>query len=254
MGRLDDKVAVITGGNSGIGEATAKMFAREGAAVVITARREDELRRVCGEISAAGGRAMYVPGDVKIQADVRNVVDKTIESFGKVDILVNNAGIPDYHMTTIKMKDEIWDEVLDVDLKGVMRFCRAVLPHMLKAGRGSIVNVASIGGTYYCAGAAYSSAKAGVIALTKNLAIQYYGCGIRINCTSPGSTDTPLFNPENFSNADQEMIELTRRAHVNQINEMLTPDEQAYAILFLASDEASGINGQNLVVDYGGRL
>ena len=254
MARLEGKIAVITGGNSGIGEATAKLFAREGATVVITARREGELQRVSEEIAAAGGKCVYIPGDVTVTADVDNVMDKTVELFGRIDILVNNAGIGDCHKPTLKMEDDFWDRIQDVDLKGVMRCCRAALRHMVPANRGSIVNIASIGGVYCCAGAAYSAAKAGVLSLTKNLAIQYYGTGIRVNSVSPGSTETPLFSPENFTDVDEEMLALTARTHVRTIDHRLSPYEQAYAILFLASDEASGVNGQDIVVDYGGRL
>ena len=254
MDRLLDKVAVITGGNSGIGEATAKLFAREGATVVITARREGELRRGADEITAAGGKCVYIPGDVTVTADVDNVMDRTAELFGRIDILVNNAGIGDCHRPTAKMDDDFWDEIQDVDLKGVMRCCRAALRYMVPANRGAIVNIASIGGVYSCAGAAYSAAKAGVLSLTKNLAIQYYGTGIRVNSVSPGSTETPLFSPEKFVGVDEEMLELTARTHVRTIDHRLSPYEQAYAILFLASDEASGVNGQDIVVDYGGRL
>ena len=179
MARLEGKVAVITGGNSGIGEATAKLFAREGATVVITARREHELKRVSDEIAAEGGKCVYIPGDVTVTADVDNVMDKTVELFGRIDILVNNAGIGDCHKPTIKMEDDFWDQVQDVDLKGVMRCCRAALRHMVPANRGSIVNIASIGGVYCCAGAAYSAAKAGVLSLTKNLFFFQAEDGIR---------------------------------------------------------------------------
>lgn len=255
MGRLDNKVALITGGNSGIGETTAKLFAREGATVVITARREGELRRVADEITAEGGKCVYFPGDVKVTEDVDRVVAQTIEQFGRIDVLVNNAGIPDCHMPTVKLTDDFWDDVVDTDLKGVMRCCRAVLPHMVARNYGAIVNISSIGGVYACAGAAYSSAKAGVLALTKNLAIQYYGSGIRINSVSPGSTKTPLFNPAMMEKADKEMIEITAQHHLHEHpNGMLDPMQQAYAILFLACDESSGVNGENITVDNGGRL
>ena len=255
MGRLDNKIAIITGGNSGIGEATAKLFAREGATVVITARREAELKRVADEIIADGGACMYVPGDVTVTADVENVVRKTMEAYGRIDILVNNAGIPDSHKRATWVTDEFWDQVHDTDLKGVMRFCRAVLPHMEERNYGSIVNVCSIGGIYYCAGAAYSSAKAGVRGLTVNMAIQYFSTGIRVNSVSPGSTLTPLIDPERMGDIDVEMMEITAQRHYqDRTAGMLQPIQQAYAILFLASDEASGINGQDIVVDAGGRL
>lgn len=255
MGRLENKVALITGGNSGIGEATAKLFAREGAAVVITARRESELARVANEISAEGGKCVWVAGDVRETEDVNRVVAKTVEQFGKIDVLVNNAGIPDCHMPAVKLTDDFWDDVVDTDLKGVMRCCRAVLPHMVGRNCGAIVNIASIGGVYACAGAAYSAAKAGVLALTKNLAIQYFGSGIRINSVSPGATKTPLFSPEMAEKGDKEMMEITAQHHLHpHPNGLLDPMEQAYVILFLASDEASGVNGENITVDYGGRL
>ena len=254
MRRLENKVALITGGNSGIGEATAKLFAKEGATVVITARREAELQRVCKEIRAEGGVCDYVPGDVRVTAEVEHVVAETVNKFGRIDILVNNAGIPDRHMPAVKLTDELAEDVINTDLLGVIRMCRAVLPHMEAAGKGSIVNISSIGGVYACAGASYSAAKAGVLALTKNLAIQYFARGIRVNSVSPGSTDTPLFNPDMLAAADKEMIEITAQHHLYNYDHMLSPMEQAYAILFLASDEASGINGENLTVDYGGRL
>ncbi len=254
MDRLKNKIAVITGGNSGIGEATAKLFAREGATVVIAARREGELQRVMQEIQTEGGACSYIVCDVTVTEQVDHLMNATVEQYGRVDILVNDAGIGDCHKPTLKMEDDFWDYVQDVDLKGVMRCCRAALRHMVPADSGSIVNVASIGGVYCCAGAAYSAAKAGVLSLTKNLAIQYYGTGIRVNSVSPGSTDTPLFSPEKFEGVDEEMLALTARTHVRTIDHMLSPYEQAYAILFLASDEASGINGQDIVVDYGGRL
>lgn len=254
MGRLENKIAIITGGNSGIGEATAKLFAKEGATVVITARREAELRRVQNDILADGGKCVYVPADVRRKEEVDHVAEETVKQFGRIDILVNNAGIPDCHFPVVKLTDEFMEEVIDTDLKGVIRVCRAVLPYMEQAGKGAIVNIASIGGVYSCAGASYSAAKAGVIALTKNLAIQYFGRGIRANSVSPGSTDTPLFNPDVFEKADKEMMEITAQHHLYPIDHMCDPMEQAYAILFLASDEASGINGENLTVDYGGRL
>lgn len=254
MGRLENKICLITGGNSGIGECTAKLFAREGATVIITARRETELQRVADEITAAGGDCLWISGDVTIQADVDRVVEIILSRYGRIDVLVNNAGIPDKHTRTTWVTDSLWDSVYAVNITGCMRFCRAVLPHMEKAGRGSIVNVASIGGVYGCAGAAYSSAKAALIGLTKNIAQQYFHTHIRCNSVSPGSTLTPLFDPVNFEGADVEMQEITKRRHYHERDSILKPIEQANAILFFASDESSGINGQDLVVDYGNRL
>ncbi len=254
MDRLKGKIALITGGNSGIGEATAKLFAKEGATVVITARREEQLKRVAGEIEAAGGKALYFPGDVQVTADIDRVVQQTVDACGRIDILVNNAGIADKHMSTAKISDELLLKVIDIDLVSVIRFCRAVLPHMEKQGYGSIVNISSIGGVYACAGVSYSAAKLGVIAVTQNIALQYYGRGIRCNAVSPGGTDTPLFDPANFAGSDTEMMEITKRHHVYNYDTMVSPEEQANVILFLASDEASAVSGQNIVVDRGERL
>ncbi len=254
MGRLENKVCLITGGNSGIGECTAKLFAREGAQVVITARRENELQRVADEITAEGGRCCWFSGDATEQADVERIVASAIAAFGRIDVLVNNAGIPDKHMRVTRVTDELWQSVLDVDITGCMRFLREVLPHMETLGKGSIVNVSSIGGVYGCAGAAYSSAKAGLIGLTKNIAQQYFHTQIRCNSVSPGSTLTPLFDPKNFEGCDDEMREITLRRHYHTRDSILKPIEQANAILFFACDESSGVNGQDLVVDYGNRL
>lgn len=254
MGRLENKVCLITGGNSGIGECTAKLFAREGAQVIITARREVELQRVADEIIANGGSCCWFSGDATVQADVERIVASTIAAFGRIDVFVNNAGIPDKHTRLTWVTDELWDSVYDLDIKACMRFLREVLPHMEKVGKGSVVNVASIGGVYGCAGAAYSSAKAALIGLTKNLAQQYFHTHIRCNSVSPGSTLTPLFDPKNFEGCDDEMREITARRHYHQRDNILQPIEQANAILFFASDESSGVNGQDLVVDYGNRL
>lgn len=254
MGRLDNKICLITGGNSGIGECCARLFAKEGATVIITARRENELQRVAEEITAQGGVCRWFSGDVTVQEDVDRIVNSAIAAFGRIDVLVNNAGIPDKHTRTTWVTDELWDSVYAVNITGCMRFCRAVLPHMEAVGYGSIVNVASIGGVYGCAGASYSSAKAALIGLTKNIAQQYFHTHIRCNSVSPGSTLTPLFDPVNFEGADVEMQEITKRRHYHERDTILQPIEQANAILFFASDESSGVNGQDLVVDYGNRL
>ena len=241
MGRLDNKVAIVTGGNSGIGEATAKRFAAEGAQVVITARREMELLRVANEIAAAGGQCDYIPGDVTLTEDVENVVRRTIERFGRIDILVNNAGIGDRHTRTVNVTDTFWDEILDTDLKGVMRFCRAVLPHMEQAGKGSIVNVASIGGTYYCAGAAYSSAKAGVIALTKTTAVEFGSRNITVNAIAPGYIQTEMTEklPQAARDAFLVNIPLKRGG---------LPSDVANAVCFFCTDESAYVTGQVLNV------
>lgn len=252
VGRLDGKIAIVTGASSGIGEGTAELFAKEGAAVVLTARRTDRLEALAEKIEKAGGRALAVTGDVRKVEDVKNVVVQTMATFGKVDVLVNNAGILDKHMPTIRCPDALWHDVIATDLTGVFYYCREVLPHMVAAGKGSIVNVSSIGGIYMSAGVPYSSAKAGVNGLTRNIALQYSGTGIRCNSVNPGPTPTEANTPEKLATFDQEFMEICAK-HQFWAGESEVID-QAYAILFFASDESRYITGQWLVVDRGMNL
>lgn len=250
MGRLNGKIALVTGAGSGIGETTAKLFAREGATVVLVARREFTLQRVKKEIEAEGGKAVYAVADLKTAEGCEKAVDFTLAQFGRIDVLVNNAGIADKHRSTLNTTDEWWEEVMAINLTGVFRMCRAALKQMEKQGHGSIVNVSSIGGYYASAGAAYSSSKAAVISLTQNIAIQYAGKGIRSNVICPGPVNTELNTPEKLATFDQEMIQITGR-HMDTTVPFTEQIDQANAILFFASDEAKGITGQFLVIDNG---
>jgi NAD(P)-dependent dehydrogenase (short-subunit alcohol dehydrogenase family) len=252
MGRLDGKVAIITGASSGIGEGTADLFAKEGAAVVLTARRKERLDALAKKIEQGGGRALAVPGDVRNVADVKNVVDRAMAVFGKIDILVNNGGILDRHMPCIRTTEELWNDIIATDLTGVFHYCREVLPHMVAAGVGSIVNVASIGGVYMSAGVAYSAAKAGVNGLTRNIALQYAGTGIRCNSVNPGPTPTEANTEEKLATFDKEFMEICSK-HQFWAGESEVID-QAYAILYFASDESRYVTGQWLVVDRGMNL
>ena len=146
MKRLKGKIAIVTGANSGIGEATAELFAREGATVVLAARRADKLADVAGRIESGGGTALALPADVTRPEECASVCDETIKRFGRIDILVNNAGIVDQHTPTIRATDELWDTVIAVNLSGTFYFCREALRHMSEADAGSIVNVSSIAG------------------------------------------------------------------------------------------------------------
>ena len=250
MERLKGKVAVITGASGGIGGSAAELFAREGAAVVLTARRVDKLKALEKKIKKAGGKAISVPANVRSVTDVKNVFDQAIKTFGKVNILVNNAGISDRHTPAIRTTDQLWDDVIGIDLTGVFYFCREALKHMVKAKAGAIVNVSSIGGVYGNAGVPYSAAKAGVNGLTRNIAIQYSGTGIRCNAVCPGPTPTALNTPEQLATFDKEFMEICERHTDHTVGESEVID-QANAILFLASDEARYITGQLLVVDRG---
>ncbi|MDR3365158.1 MAG: SDR family oxidoreductase [Clostridiales Family XIII bacterium] len=252
MGRLDGKVSVITGAGSGIGKTVAEVFAREGAAVVLMGRRADVLEAAADGIRAAGGRALAVRGDITVLADVKHVMEAAISAFGKIDILVNNAGMGDEHRPITRLSEELWDEVIASDLKAVFYTCKEALAYMEAAGSGSIINVSSIAGLFGNTGVSYSAAKAGVIGLTKNIAIQFAGTGIRCNAVCPGPTRSGM-NPDKMPNVDMEMLEITGR-HLNPDVKWAETEDQANAMLFFASDESASVNGQVIVVDFGKTL
>jgi NAD(P)-dependent dehydrogenase (short-subunit alcohol dehydrogenase family) len=252
VGRLQGKVAIVTGASSGIGKTTAEVFAREGATVMLVARRADRLREVKAGIEARGGAAEHIVADLVSRSECEKVVDEVIARFGRIDVLVNNAGIPDRHMPTTRTSDELWDRVIAVDLTSVFYLCRATLKQMEKRNYGSIINISSIGARGL-AGAAYSSAKAGLISLTRNIAIQFAGKGIRCNATLPGPTPTELNTPEALATFDSEMPGITARHFDLSVPESNTED-QANAILFFASDESKALTGQCLIVDNGATL
>ncbi len=249
-GRLDGKVALITGAGAGIGACTAELFAQEGATLVLNDLREDGIAALAEKITAAGGKAIAVTGNVTAREDVARVVAEAVAAYGRIDVLVNNAGISDKHSPAIRTSDELWDKVVSTNLTGVFYFCREVLPHMVAQGSGSIVNLGSIGGVYHCAGVAYSAAKAGVNGLTRNIALQYAGSGIRCNSVNPGPTSTSMISPEMFASGDQEMMRITGE-HMYLAAGECEPIDQARAILFFASDESRYITGQWLVIDRG---
>lgn len=247
--RLKDKVAIITGGGSGIGEAIAKLFVKEGAKVAITGRRKEVLEKVVKEISNAGGHALAAPGSVTEETDVQQAISSTLQTFGRIDILVNNAGSLFYAGPLHETTDKIWDETMDIFLKGVFRFTRAVIPQMLKQGGGSIVNISTVVGLKASPGFsahAYSAAKAGVNMLTKTTAIQYAKEKIRCNGICPGGVDTP--------GVAGTTSDPTLRAGfdaMHPIGRMGKPDEVAQAAVYFASDESAWTTGSILSVDGG---
>jgi NAD(P)-dependent dehydrogenase (short-subunit alcohol dehydrogenase family) len=250
MNRLAGKIAIVTGASSGIGAATAALFAGEGATVVVVARRREKLAAVAASITAAGGTALALPADVTRAEDCKHVCDETIARFGRIDILVNNAGIVDRHTPTVRMTDELWDAVIAVNLTATFYSCREALGHMAAAQAGSIINVSSIAGAYGNGGAAYTASKYGVIGLTKNIALQYAGTGIRCNAVCPGPTPTELNTPEQMESFDSEFMGICARHTDLSVGES-EPLDQAEAILFLSSDAARYVTGQVLVVDRG---
>jgi NAD(P)-dependent dehydrogenase (short-subunit alcohol dehydrogenase family) len=249
--KLDGKVALITGGNSGIGSATAALLAKEGAAVVLTGRNQERGEQVAQAINDAGGTAMFVRSDVRIAEDCRQAVEQTLERFGRIDVLFNNAGV--YHPKTVpECTEQEWDETIDSSLKGAFLMSKYALPSMIERGSGSIIHTSSgwgiLGGDH---AAAYCAAKGGLIIMAKAMAIDHGPDGIRVNCVCPGDTETPM------EHADAERRGITWEeyragASDRPLGRMGTADEIARAVLFLASDDSSFVTGESLVVDGGG--
>lgn len=250
-GRLDGKVAVITGASSGIGLACARLFAAEGASLVLAARRIDRLEALAAElVEAHDTKSLAVRTDVSVRQDCYALADAAQAEFGRIDVLVNNAGIVDKHMPIDLCDDDWWQTVVNIDMTSAYRVAKGVLVHMEEQGTGSIVNVSSIGGVNGLSGVAYSAAKAGVIAMTKNIAVRYARTHIRCNTVCPGPTPTELNTPEAMAGFCGEFAGECGK-HFDLSLPETTVKEQARAILFLASDESSGLNGQALVVDHG---
>lgn len=253
MGLVENKVIVVTGANSGIGRETALVLAAEGAKVVLAARRMDKLKEVEEEICAKGGEAYCVSGDVSVREDCDRIISETLEKYGRVDVLVNNAGMGDKQIPITRCSDEWWREICAVNQDSVFYMTRAALVPMEKQGEGSIVNVSSIGGVYANAGIAYSAAKAAVVAITKNVAIQFAGKGIRCNAVCPGPTITPLLSKDARADFDEEFVKICNE-HICRSVPKAEAIEQANARLFFASELSKAVTGQALVVDYGCNL
>ena len=245
--RLQGKVAIITGGARGQGEAEARMFAREGAKVVFGDVLDDDGRRVEAEIAAAGGEAVYVRLDVTDEDSWREAVGTAVSRFGKVDILVNNAGIASWNAGDDASVAE-WDRLMEVNAKGVFLGTKAVIPAMRAAGGGSIINISSISGmvgqTNIHPG--YNASKGAVRILTKSTAVQHAAEGIRCNSIHPGPVKTPM-TERSWSNP--EWLKATERR--TPLGRYAEPDEIAYGVLFLASDESSFMTGSEVVIDGG---
>ncbi len=247
MNRLSGKVAVVTGGNAGIGEAIAKAFAREGASVVITGRRQGELDRVVNDIVQAQGKAVAVAGSVTDELSAQEAVRRTVQQFGRLDILVNNAGVGDFGKRLHEIDDTTWAQVLDVNLTGVFRMTRAVLPQMLKQGWGAIVNISSVASLVGLPTlSAYAASKGALDALTRALAVDYAKDGIRCNVVNPGLIDTPMAAPL-MGNPEQLNPILSHYP----IRRPGKPEEVANLVLYLASDEAAWVTGGTFPLDGG---
>lgn len=241
--RLKNKVALVTGGGSGIGEATALRFSEEGAKVVINDVNLDNVNSVAEKIKAKGGEVLVCIADVCKKSDVENMIKQTLKKFSRLDILVNNAGI-NRDSFAKKMSEEQWDKVIDINLKGTFLCAQAALGPMMEQNSGRIINTASIGALGNIGQANYSASKAGVIGLTKTLALEGARYNITVNCVSPGATNTAMTAkiPPEIKQKIEGKIPLNRFAE---------PKEIADIHLFLASEESSYITGQVIFVDGG---
>jgi NAD(P)-dependent dehydrogenase (short-subunit alcohol dehydrogenase family) len=249
--RLTGRVALITGGTSGIGKATAELFAREGARVAITGRDEARGQGVVDSITRAGGSAIFVRSDVRRADDCRRSVDETARAFGRLDILFNNAGVY-FPRTVPECSEEEWDTTIDSSLKGAFLMSKYALPLMIAQHAGVIIHNSSgwglVGGDR---AAAYCAAKGGLVVMAKAMAIDHGPQGIRVNCICPGDVDTPMLPGE------AQMRGMTWDAYLagaanRPLGRIGTAEEIAKAVLFLASDDSSFMTGAALVVDGGG--
>jgi NAD(P)-dependent dehydrogenase (short-subunit alcohol dehydrogenase family) len=245
---LHGKVAIVTGGTSGIGRDSAVLFAKAGAKVVVAGRREAEGKETIGLIRAAGGDGLFVKTDVSKAAEVAALVQKTVDKFGRLDVAFNNAGIEGNWIPIVEQSEEDWDLTIDINLKGVWLCLKHEIAQMLKqGGGGAIVNMASVAGWIGSAGAAtYCASKHGVMGLTKSAALETARSGIRINVVCPAVIETPM-GERVFGAPDMKKYALG----LHPIGRFGTPMEVAEAVLWMCSDRASFMTGQSLVLDGG---
>ncbi|HSE83853.1 MAG TPA: SDR family oxidoreductase [Thermodesulfobacteriota bacterium] len=248
--KLKNKVALITGGSLGLGKSTAILFVKEGAKVVITGRTEKTLKETVGEAKKEGLEIDYIVSDVAKEEDCKEAVDYTVNKYGRIDILFNNAGVL-YVATTHETSTEIWDETFNINVRGTYLMSKYTIPHMLKQGKGCIVNNSSILGLKAVPGvAAYNATKGAITQLTRSMALEYADKGIRVNAICPGTIVTPmvegLFDQmENRKSAE----ELFKSFH--PMGRLGRPEEIAHAVLFLCDDNVEFMTGSMLSVDGG---
>ena len=244
--RLENKVALISGGARGMGAVEAKMFAAEGAKVVIGDMLGDEGRQVEAEINESGGECVFVQLDVTDENAWQDAVATTVARFGKLDILINNAGIARINSVEDTTSEE-WDLVMGINAKGVFLGTKAAIPEIRKAGGGSIVNISSIAGLTGGRTSSYAASKGAVRLLTKSTAIQYAADGIRCNSVHPGVIETPMTTPIMLNTPEGRELNASR----HPLGRFGQPEDIAYGVLFLASDESSFMTGSELVIDGG---
>jgi NAD(P)-dependent dehydrogenase (short-subunit alcohol dehydrogenase family) len=248
--RLEDKVSIITGGASGMGRVAARMFAAEGARVVVADVTEEAAESVVADVRAAGGQATAVVADVSKEADARRMVDHAVATFGRVDVLYNNAGImPQADHSVIDTSVEDWDRVMAVNVRGVFLGCKYAIPKMVEQGSGSVINISSFVALVGCSNPqdAYTASKGAVLALTKSLAVQFAPQGVRTNAICPGPVETPLLMDWLVKDEEAKRIRLAR----NPTGRFGKPEEIVHMAIYLASDESRWTNGAAMVVDGG---
>lgn len=245
--RFNGKVAIVTGGSTGIGQATALKFAAEGASVVIADINIDQGRLNAEQINRNNGQAIFVPTDVSDPTQVSNLIDKTVATYGKLDFAFNNAGIEGVMASTVDCTEENWNRTIDINLKGVWLCMKYEIPAMLKQG-GVIVNMASVAGLVGFAGLpAYSASKGGVIQLTKTAALEFSKLGIRINAVCPGAIQTSMI--ERIESTDEAIKDVLTNAH--PIGRIGKPEEVADVVVWLCSEQSSFVVGYPIAIDGG---
>jgi len=248
MASLPGKVAIVTGGSSGIGRATAIAFAHEGAKVVVASRRAEEGEETVRLVKEAGSDGFFVKTDVTQAADVNEMVEKTIRSYGRLDYAFNNAGIEQAPSPLVEQTEETFDQIIDINVKGVWLSMKYQIPQMLKNGGGAIVNTSSIAGLVGMAGVPiYVASKHAVVGLTKSVALEYAKANIRVNAVSPGAIETDMF--ERFVKDNPQAREQMMAMH--PLGRAGKSEEIASAVVWLCSDGASFITGQTLALDGG---
>lgn len=246
------KVALVTGATSGIGKATAIMFGRNGAKTVVAGRNKTRGKEVVDAITAEGGEAIFIQVDMEDQVEIKQMIDKTVATYGRLDFAFNNAGISGRPALTHETKLRDFREIIDVNLNSVFLSMKYELEEMLKSGGGNIVNCSSYGGTHGVGGmSAYTASKHGVIGLTKAAAVEYAQLGVRINAVCPGSVQTPLI--EALADVAGDISAGTSEGQAEQpgMNRVGTPDEVAEVVMFLCSEASSFVTGSTVAIDGG---
>jgi len=248
--RLTDKVCLITGAGSGMGAVAARMFAAEGARVVVAEVDASAGQKLADEVTAAGGQATFVRADVSAESDAKAMVDHAVATFGRLDVLYNNAGImPEADHSVTDTAVDVWDRVMAINVRGVFLGCKYAIPRMVEQGTGSVINVASFVAILGCSVPqdAYTASKGAVLSLTRSLAVQFGPHGVRSNAICPGPVETPMLMDWLLKDEEAKRIRLAR----NPTGRFGKPEEIVNMAIYLASDESRWTNGASLVVDGG---